>query len=146
MKRQASQLSFLLAAFAFAPAALAGSEIVKCVDPSGHVTLTDQPCSASAETVRLTPVAASGPAGETAPGADELVADADVSTASPVATAERHTVRALVRQSSWKTPPAPGSRPLARDVATLKAARLQMLMLDGATRRQPTLASIQFDI
>ena len=44
MKRLASQLSLIIAALAATPAALAGSDILKCVDGAGHVTLTDQPC------------------------------------------------------------------------------------------------------
>ncbi|MFL6674141.1 MAG: DUF4124 domain-containing protein, partial [Massilia sp.] len=52
MKRHALQLS-LIAAMLAAPAAWAGSEIVKCVDHVGRVTLTDQPCADAATTVRL---------------------------------------------------------------------------------------------
>jgi hypothetical protein len=143
MKRQASQLSLILAAFAFAPTALAGSEIVKCTDAAGHVTLTDQPCSANATTVRLSQspaVAAAQAVADDTPAA----ADAPEQPAAAPAAAgiERHTTRALVRQASWKTPPAPRSRPLANDVATLKAARLQLLMMDSAAKRQPRLAGL----
>ena len=143
MKRQASQLSLILAAFAFAPAALAGSEIVKCIDAVGHVTLTDQPCSGSSTTVRVT----QGPvvvADSVAVGnaVAEPEAEVEVAAAPRVATVERHTAPALLRQASWKTPPAPRSRPLARDVATLKAARLQLLMMDSAAKRHPQLAGL----
>ncbi|HEX9171287.1 MAG TPA: DUF4124 domain-containing protein [Telluria sp.] len=143
MKRQASQLSLILAAFAFAPTALAGSEIVKCTDNAGHVTLTDQPCSANSTSVRLSqtpPVAAAEAV------LDDAQAAADASealAAAPAAsTIERHTTHALVRQANWTPPPAPRSRPLANDVATLKAARLQLLMMDSAAKRQPRLAGL----
>lgn len=137
MKRQASQLSFILAAIAFAPAALAGSEIVKCVDSAGHVTLTDQPCSGNATTVRVaqTPVVI---AESVAVGAVVAEPEAETAAAPQAAGVERHTTRTLLRQANWKTPPAPRSGPLAPDVATLKAARLQMLMLDST--RRPALA------
>jgi hypothetical protein len=143
MKRHASQLSLILAAFAFAPAALAGSEIVKCVDQAGHVTLTDQPCEGGAATVRLTQVAPATPAAAPVRGDIEAEADADLATALHASPVERHLgTPALARQSNWKTPPAPRSRPLARDVATLKAARLQLLTMDSAAKRQPRLAGL----
>jgi hypothetical protein len=142
MKRHASQLSLILAAFTFAPAALAGSEIVKCVDPAGHVTLTDQPCDGGAATVRLTQLAPASPAPMLVPGED-AEADADLDTAVQASPVERRAGSSgLARQANWKTPPAPRSKPLARDVATLKAARLQLLMMDSAAKRQPRLAGL----
>lgn len=144
MKRQASQLSLILAALAFAPMALAGSEIVKCTDASGHVTLTDQPCGADATSVRLstTPSVAAAEVvlDETHPAADASEEPVAAPAASPI---ERHTTHALVRQASWKMSPAPSSRPLSNDVATLKAARLQLLMMDSAAKRQPRLAGLR---
>jgi hypothetical protein len=147
MKRHASQLSLILAAFAFAPAALAGSEIVKCVDSSGHATLTDQPCGGNATTLRLTPGAPEAPSGVLEQGEPEADADAgrvfEPGAEVGPAPVERHVAtRGLLRQPDWKTPPAPGSKPLARDVATLKAARLQLLMMDSAAKRQPRLAGL----
>jgi hypothetical protein len=140
MKRHASQLSLILAAIAFAPAALAGSEIVKCIDPAGHVTLTDQPCGSNATAVRLTP----------APGAVAAVAagtepeDGAYAAGAQPSTVERHvSTPSLLRQANWSTPLAPRSRPLARDVATLKAARQQLLMMDSAAQRQPQLAGLR---
>lgn len=139
MKRQARQLSLIIAALTFAPAALAGSEIVKCIDGAGHVTLTDQPCSGNATSVRLAPTPLII-AESVAVGGALTEPEAEAEMAPPqLASVERHTTRSLLRQASWKTPAAPRSRPLASDVATLKAARLQMIMLDSA-RRQPALA------
>lgn len=117
MKRHALQLS-LIAALLAAPAAWAGSEIVKCVDREGHVTLTDQPCEQAATTVRL-PDGAAAEAGE-----------------APVATpAVQHfpAPRALPRNVQWKQPEAKRVK-LARDVATLKEARAQLLLLDAGSR------------
>ena len=63
-------LSFTLAALAAAPAALAGSEILKCVDRAGNVTLTDQPCESGARATRMVSTAASAPAAAPGPAHD----------------------------------------------------------------------------
>jgi hypothetical protein len=108
MKRQIVWMSIAGAVLA-APAAMAagGNDIVKCVDSSGHVTLTDQPCEAGATTVRL---------------------DQD---SAP----QRHVLPAAdLRHEAWKRPAAARPAPLSRDVATLKAAR-RMLMLQDARPR-----------
>jgi hypothetical protein len=143
MKRHASQLSLILAAFAFAPAALAGPEVVKCTDPAGHVTLTDQPCESNAATVRLSQVPAV-PEAEALVVSDEAEAGAELAAAAHRFPVERHVAApGLLRQANWKTPPAPGSRLLARDVATLKQARLQLQMMDSTAKRQPRLAGLR---
>lgn len=123
MKRHTCHLCLIIAALAAAPAALAGSQVVKCIDSSGNVTLTDQPCADGAATVAVD----SGAAQEAAP------APAVEHFAAP---------RALPRQGAW-TRPAPKRMALARDVATLKAARAQLLLLDGTARAQhPQLAGL----
>jgi hypothetical protein len=145
MKRHASQLSLILAAFAFAPAALAGSEIVKCVDAAGYATLTDQPCAGAATTLHLAQGAPEATADVTVQGEPEADAGPvfELGAAVRPAPVARHgAAPGLSRQASWKTPPAPSSKPLARDVATLKAARLQLLMMDSAAKRQPRLAGL----
>jgi hypothetical protein len=102
-----------------APAAMAGNEIVKCIDSGGHVTLTDQPCEAGTATVRL--------ASETSPGLTRP------------ATAQRHVLPAAeLRHEVWRQPPVARAAPLSRDVATLKAAR-RMLMLQET---RPRLAGL----
>ena len=118
MKRHACQLCLTIAALAAAPAALAGSPIVKCIDPSGQVTLTDQPCTDGAASVRLDT--------ETAPQA----------AASP-AVEHFAAPRALPRRGAWSQP-APRRMALARDVATLKEARVQLLLLDGTAHARHT--------
>jgi hypothetical protein len=97
-----------LSAAAAAPAAMAGNEIVKCVDTSGHVTLTDQPCDAGSATVKL-------------------------SSESPLP--QRHVVTpAELRHEGWKRPPAVRAAPLSRDVATLKAAHRMMMLQETRPR------------
>jgi hypothetical protein len=116
MKRPVTLLSIVAAAACAAsmatPAALAGNEIVKCVDAGGHVTLTDQPCDAGSATVRLS--------GETPLPQRHVVAPADL------------------RHAGWRRPHAVRPATLSRDVATLKAAR-RMLMLQEA---RPRLAGL----
>ena len=107
-----------LSASVAAPAAMAGNEIVKCIDSSGHVTLTDQPCEAGTATVRL---------------ANETPAPA---SAAPV---QRHILPAAeLRHGAWRQPPVARAAPLSRDVATLTAAR-RMLMLQET---RPRLAGL----
>jgi len=141
MKRLATQLSIVLpmialcAAIAAPPAALAGSEVLKCVDVEGHVTLTDQPCESGTRMTRLVAAAAPESAEDTpAPAA-----------ATPASTLQRHEAApSLQRQQSWRPRiAAQTDRPLARDVATLKAARAQLLLIDSDRVHRPTLATIQ---
>ena len=142
MKRLASQLSLMLAALAAAPAALAGTEILKCVDRAGNVTLTDQPCEGAARMTRMT----LGPTSESASygGSGSTSATASGSGAEPqAAPLQRYAATpAMHRQQDWRPRMPARDRPLARDVATLKAARAQMMLLD-ADRQQPQLATIQ---
>lgn len=130
MKRLASQLSLVFAAFAAAPAALAGSEVLKCVDAGGHVTLTDQACESGSRVTRLS----SGSAPESAPAVAEM---------QPVAVQRYEAAPALVRQHTWRPRVAKNDRPLASDVATLKAARAQLMLIDADRTHRPTLAGIQ---
>jgi hypothetical protein len=131
MKRLASQLSLIIAALAATPAALAGSEILKCVDGAGHVTLTDQPCESGARATRLMANAAPGSAME--PSGD----------VQPVSVQRYEAPPAMVEQQSWRPRVPQRDRPLARDVATLKAARAQMMLIDADRPSRPTLATIQ---
>lgn len=134
MKRLASRLTLSLAVLAAAPAALAGSEVLKCVDNAGHVTLTDQPCEAGARVTRL--VSAAGP--------DTATAD-QPAAAQPAATpvTRYEAPPAMLRQQDWRPRMPNRDRPLARDVATLKAARAQLLLIDADRHPRPTLATLQ---
>ncbi len=116
-------LSILVAALA-APAAHAGADIVKCVDSAGRVTLTDQPCDSGATMVRL----ANTPADEGLTRAEPypLVTEQGV---LPPPVHRRHVApRAKVK-------------PMKQDVATLKAARAQFLLMDAGAGKQ-TLATL----
>ena len=124
MKRYLCQLSLIAAAAASAPAAIAGAEIVKCIDSTGHVTLTDQPCGEGTTTVRM----AKMPAAEGEASVQPYPLSAERSSVPP---------RPAVR----KAPQRDKAKPMQRDVATLKEARAQFLLLDSSTRH--TLAVLQ---
>jgi hypothetical protein len=103
-----------LSAWVAAPAAVAGNEIVKCIDASGQVTLTDQPCGAGAATVRLSN---------------------ETPTAAVTAQAQRHVLPAAqLRHEAWKRPQVVRAAPLSRDVATLKAARRTLMLQETRPR------------
>lgn len=125
MKPYLCQFSLLAAAAAFAPAALAGAEIVKCIDGSGHVTLTDQPCGEGTTMVRM----AKMPAAEGEANAQPYPLTVERSSVPPPRPAVR------------KTPQRDKAKPMQRDVATLKEARAQFLLDD--TRTKHTLAGLQ---
>jgi hypothetical protein len=119
MKQPATTCATFLAGMVLACSAGA-SDINKCVTAAGTVTLTDAPCPSGADTVRVfagTPDNAAGNA---------------LAPTQAVVTPERFTVGRL--------PPryvvlARGTRPargLALDVATLRAARLNLHLLDNA--------------
>jgi hypothetical protein len=112
MKRPVNMLSMIataaLSAAVAAPVAMAGNDIVKCVDASGHVTLTDQPCDTGSATVKL-------------------------SSETPLP--QRHFVTpAELRHEAWKRPPVVRPAALSRDVATLKAARRMMMLQETKPR------------
>ena len=123
MKRILCQLSLIAAAAAAAPAALAGAEIVKCIDSAGHVTLTDQPCGDGSTTVRM----AKMPAAEGDANAQPYPLSVERSSVPP---------RPAVR----KAPQRDKAKPMQRDVATLKEARAQFLLLDSSVK--PTVAAL----
>ena len=135
MKRLASQLTLVFAAIAATPAALAGSEILKCIDAGGHVTLTDQPCESGARATRLVSNAA--------PESAAVGATAAAGDVHPMAVQRYEAPAAMQRQHNWRPRVAQNDRPLARDVATLKAARAQLLLIDADRHARPTLATIQ---
>jgi hypothetical protein len=114
MKRPVKLLSIIAAAAlsaSMAPA-LAGNEIVKCVDSAGHVTLTDQPCDGGSSSVKL-------------------------SSEAPLP--NRHVLTpSELRHASWKRPHEARPATLSRDIATLKEAR-RMLMLQET---RPRLAGL----
>jgi len=126
MKRHLCQLCLLAAATMAAPAAFSETSIVKCVDDEGRVTLTDHPCDTGATTVRLSREPAND--GMTRVSAYPLIADASV---LPPPRAVRRMAMPIERVAA---------RPLASDVATLKAARAQFVLSD--VRPTPALARL----
>ena len=126
MKRHFCQLCLLAATMMAAPVAFSETSIVKCVDDEGRVTLTDRPCEVGATTVQM----ASEPANEgvTRVHAYPLVAEASVLPPP----------RAM--QRSYVPTPRAAEKPLASDVATLKAARAQFVLSD--VRSTPALAGL----
>ncbi|NNG22127.1 DUF4124 domain-containing protein [Telluria aromaticivorans] len=114
-------LSLIIAATTLTtPGAFAGSDIVKCVDGAGHVTLTDQACDANTATVQLasTVVREEAPRAETHPLAVEHVA-------LPQPPVQRRHLAPRVK-----------AKPMMRDVATLREARAHFLMLDSVPRQR----------
>ncbi|GAB3418510.1 DUF4124 domain-containing protein [Massilia agilis] len=129
MKRQACQLCLILAAATAAPSALAG-DILKCVDRTGHVTLTDQPCPPGTAGQRLviqdSSFGGSGSAGSTGSGGDELPAAVPAMARYPAPAP-------LPPRGKWKPPTAKEAQ-LSRDAATLKAARMQLMVKENGQR------------
>jgi hypothetical protein len=137
MNRQTIRTSLFATAMLAASAAFAGADIVKCVDQDGHVTLTDSHCSDGIEKVLVAGSA------ETPAASDEMSAAPTVPAVRRV-TVQRYVLPpAELRQASW-TSVRPASRQLARDVETLKAARLSMHVLDeaSATHKHQRLAGL----
>lgn len=123
MDRNIIGRSIFLAGIMAASAAFGGSDIVKCIDQVGHATLTDAPCAAGEASVAV----------EVHPEA--LAVEPAAAAPAPVSrlrAIERVAAVAMpVRHDNWSGKPQ-ADRMLARDVATLKAARLSMQVLDNA--------------
>lgn len=137
MNTTATTRALFLAGMVFGSGAFAGNDINKCVTPAGHVTLTDDACPSGSHTVKVI----SGPA----------EADEHGTPAAPAPTVlqsaynERFTVGRLPpRYVTLMKSPTP-ARGLALDVATLRAARLNMHLLDNAAQalRAQRLVSLQ---
>ncbi len=101
----------------------AGSDIIKCIDGEGNVTLTDAACPDSARVEKM--VAGSGE-----PDASPVIGD--MPEIESVA-AERYSMPRLARALPPVKPPVAGGA-LARDIATLKAARLSLQLQDSAAQ------------
>ena len=104
-------------------AAHAGGAITKCVDGAGRITLTDQACDA--RTVSSS-IAVPGTPSENADSPDN----------APLAGGQRGTYQPLpLRQARWvPSALAAPHAPLASDMATMKQARIQMMLQDAAPR------------
>lgn len=101
-------------------AAHAGGAINKCINGAGRITLTDQACDAQTVSSSVA-----------VPGTDD---GSTSNSTSQVATTQR--VLPL-RQVRWAPAAAPTFAPhalLAGDMATMKQARIQMMLQDAAPR------------
>ena len=140
MNCRAIRHTLFAAGMVFVSSTFAGTEVIKCTDESGHVTLTDQPCPGQAAQVVLSAASAPAPAPAAAVTVDEAVPA--VSNG-----ATRYQLTNLPPSPRLRTAPytqvqAPG-RSLARDVATLKEARRTLMLLDStmSASRQRGLAA-----
>jgi len=136
MRRSAIPIALSLALLA-GSGAIASDQIYKCIDPNGATVLSDKPCSA-VESVPADAVSSSAaPAITPAPVPDAVAALPN--TVATLSTVE--TERPAIAKEYYKLPPAEidrgsrAQRPLASagpkiDVATLKAARLNLEMSD----------------
>lgn len=115
MNQPATTCATFLAGMVLTCSALA-SDINKCVAPSGTVTLTDGPCPTGENTVKIF----SGPS------------DTPVAPTQALSTPERFTVGRLPPRYVTLGRSAKPARGLALDVATLRAARLNLHLLDNA--------------
>lgn len=120
MNRHTAPLVLILssALCALVPAQ-AGSAINKCIDGAGRVTLTDQACDA--HTVRSSIAVPGTPA------------DADVPDNAPLVA---RSAALPLRQARWvpSLPPTAAHAALAGDMATMKQARIQMMLQDAVPR------------
>lgn len=121
MKRPAKLYSLITAAVvALAAPATFAADIVKCVDPAGHVTLTDQPCETGSASIRVERGLSQAPAS---------MPVATVPTEAPQCKGARERyVLPVVDPVAWKRPDLRRAAPLERDVATLREARRTLLL------------------
>lgn len=146
MKRHICQLALLAITTMAAPVAFSETSIVKCVDDAGRVTLTDRACEAGATTVRMAGEPAND--GVMRVHAHPLAAEANVLPLPRVSQRESQresqnmSQRASPRISQRIRVPMThvAARPLASDIATLKAARAQFMLSD--VRSTPALARL----
>lgn len=118
MKRLATVSTLFLAALFLATGASATSEINKCVSANGQVTITDEQCPEDARALKLLSPASDSDTGET-PTVRTVLLERYALPRTPV----RYTkpMRSL-------TP----ARGLSLDVATLKAARANLMLFDSS--------------
>jgi len=131
MKRHLSSICLLAAATLAAPSAFSESAIVKCIDGDGRVTFTDRPCEAGSATIRM----ASIPSNDGVTRVEPHPLAADVDTLPPPHLLQQAALRRTLPLKRV------AAKPLASDVATLKAARAQFLLSDVGSR--PTLARLE---
>ena len=126
MNSKTTTRALFLAGMMFAANAYAGADINKCVSASGSVTLTDEACPSGAQSVKLVSASADHAAAEDAPVA---AARASVERYAPARLPARYATPARAAQPA---------RGLSLDIATLKAARMNMQLVDTAAQSMRT--------
>lgn len=113
--------ALFIASIILANGACAGTDVHKCIDSSGHVTLTDEACPSNSSTVKII----SGPA-----QADDVAGaiSSDQAEQSQI----YYTAPRTSRFASLYVAPKP--RGMALDVAMLKQARARLHLQDNAPR------------
>lgn len=123
MNCRAIRHTLFAAGMVFVSSTFAGTEVIKCTDDAGRVTLTDQPCKGD-EAAQVLVVAAAEPAAvptEDAPAVSDNTTRYQLTNLPP---------SSRLRAAPYTQVQAPG-RSLARDVATLKEARRTLMLLDS---------------
>ncbi|MGZ9043591.1 MAG: DUF4124 domain-containing protein [Telluria sp.] len=117
MTSRAVRHTLFIAGLVLASSTFAGTDVLKCTDPSGHVTLTDQPCPANGGEVVF----------------DGSADAADEASAPAMDSGSRYRLASLPPAPRLRARPLaqPPGRALARDVATLKQAHRALLALDS---------------
>ena len=138
MNSKTTTRALFLAGMIFASSAFAGADINKCVSASGSVTLTDEACPSNAETIKIVSKSDDSATDDSAQSGAPAMTPARVSV-------ERYTVARLPARNVVRTRAAEPARGLSLDIATLKAARMNMQLVEHAAQstRSPRLAGLQ---
>lgn len=131
--------TLFLASLLVGAAALADPELRRCVDPAGHVTVTDEPCLQD-EAVAA-PQSVPAEAVDVAPPTSAAADPVRVNKPAPRQRAQLDPA-AAARQSEWAKNGA--AQRFSPDAETLKAARLNLQMRDAVSlaQRRQRLAGI----
>lgn len=156
MIHRALTRSMFFAGLMLSSSVFADAEIVKCIDGDGKVTLTDARCPASAQLVAVVATSAQPSTADDTAGSgaeeDYALALGGDNASVPAAAAETSapTIERYNSAAVWTKRDLPGVRKyasgtLARDVATLKAARHSLMLQDSAAQaaRSQRLAGLQ---
>lgn len=137
MKLSTLGRTFFLASMLVGTAALADPELRRCVDPDGHLTLTDEPCQQADQ------VAPQEAAPAEAADADSNLDPDPAKAMQPVLRPRAPISPAAARQSEWAQNAA-ARRGFSTDAETLKAARLNLQLRDDVAlaQRQHRLSGI----
>ena len=117
MQATALARALVIASIVVANGACAGADVHKCIDTSGHVTLTDEACPSNSSIVKIVTGAANG--------IDTATSSEHAEPSSTYHARTSHFATLYV---------APRPRGMALDVAMLKQARARLHLQDNAPR------------